>query len=184
MSDWQALWQSQSPKEPAMSLDEIRARAQRLEHVVSRRNRREYLAAAVGIAGFLRILWLGPTTMIRVGAVLTIAGGLLVVYLIRRWGTATAFPDDLALKSAIDFHRVGLERQRDLLRRVWWWYVMPFVPGLTVLQIGQAVAHPERMQRLIVIAMGMVVLMAGVYGLNRRAATKLQHRIDALNGNT
>jgi hypothetical protein len=47
--DLQALWQSQSPGDDAgsaMALDEIRQMAQRLEHKVSRRNRREYVASA------------------------------------------------------------------------------------------------------------------------------------------
>ena len=61
------------------------------------------------------------------------------------WGTARTLPSDLALTSALEFHRVQLERQRDLLRSVWWWYLLPFAPGVLVLEIGHALAQPERM---------------------------------------
>jgi hypothetical protein len=118
MSDWQRLWQSQSQREPTMSLEQIREKAQRFEGVIYRRSRREYVAGTIGIFGFLRLLWIGPTTTIRIGAALTIVGGALVLYLLRKWGSTAPLPEALALQSAIEFHRAQLERQRDLLRSV------------------------------------------------------------------
>jgi hypothetical protein len=73
-----------------------------------------------------------------------------------------------------------LERQRDLLRSVWSWYLLPFVPALLVLQIGLALAHPEKMSRIVTFGVLLVAFMAGVYELNRRAAAGVQRRIDHL----
>ncbi|HZR24657.1 MAG TPA: hypothetical protein VFA59_13770 [Vicinamibacterales bacterium] len=166
-----------------MSIEEIRTRASRLEHIVSRRNLREYIAGAIGIVGFLRLMWIGPTTTIRVGAALTIAGGVFVLYLLRKWGSANPLPEDLGLTSAVDFHRAQLERQRDLLRNVWSWYLMPFVPGLAVTQVGIAMAHPERTQRLVALGIGVCLMMVAVAAVNRYGAARIQKRIDSLPSN-
>ena len=50
--DLQALWQSQPPDGSAIALDLIRQMAEGFEHRVARRNRREYVAAAVVVAVF------------------------------------------------------------------------------------------------------------------------------------
>ena len=193
--DLQKLWQSQTPSGPAISLDEIRQKAQRFERKVARRNLREYVAAAVVVAGFGVVMWVVPvarfgvvmwvvpSATVRVGAGLLIAAAIAVAYMLHLWGTATTLPSDLALRSALEFHRAQLERQRDLLRSVWLWYLLPFAPGLLVLLIGLALAHPDRGWRIIPLSLVMIVFMAGVYELNRRAAARIQRRIDRLKEN-
>src|SRR5713226_3212172 len=56
----QALWQSQPSSERAMSIEEVREQARRLERRVARRNRREYIAAVVVVFGYGWILWRVP----------------------------------------------------------------------------------------------------------------------------
>jgi hypothetical protein len=184
--DFQALWQSQPPGKDvgsAIALGEIRQMAQRLEHKVARRNRREYIAAAIVVAVFGWSMFTAPSVTLRIGAGLSIAAAIAVVYMLHLWGTARTLPSDLALTSALEFHRVQLERQRDLLRSVWWWYLLPFAPGLIVLEIGQALAHPERMPRIIAVSVLVMVSGVGIYALNRRAAARIQRRIDRLKEN-
>jgi glucan phosphoethanolaminetransferase (alkaline phosphatase superfamily) len=184
--DLQALWQSQSPGEDAGSaipLGEIRQMAQRLEHRVSRRNRREYTAAAVVVAGFGWQMFTLPSVLLRIGAGMCIVAAIAVAYMIHRWGTARPLPSDLALTSALEFHRVQLERQRDLARSVWWWYLLPFTPGVLVLEIGHALAQPERTARIVALSVVMLLLAVGIYALNWRAAARIQRRIDRLKEN-
>ena len=90
---------------------------------------------------------------------------------------------DLGLRGSLDFHRVQLERQRDLLRSVWSWALLPFVPGFLVLQIGLALALPARTARFIVIGVLFVVLTVGLHALNRRVAARIQQRLDRLKEN-
>jgi hypothetical protein len=52
-----------------------------------------------------------------------------------------------------------------------------------VLEIGQALAQPERTSRIIVLSVVMLLLMVGVYVLNRRAAGRIERRIDRLKEN-
>ena len=180
--DLQALWQSQSRGEAVISLDEIRSRARRLERIVARRNLREYVAAAIVIPVFGLTMWVGPGT-IRIGAGLIIAATVFFVYHLHARGAAKSPPADLALRASLDFHRVQLERQRDLLRSVWSWALLPFVPGFLVLQIGLALALPARTARFIVIGVVFLVLLVGLHALNRRAAARIQQRLDRLKEN-
>jgi hypothetical protein len=181
--DLQALWQSQPPDGGGITPDEIRQMARRLEHKVARRNRREYVAAAIVVAVFGWQIFTMPSVTLRIGAGLTIAATIAVAFMLHLWGTARTLPSELALTSALEFHRVQLERQRDLLRSVWWWYLLPFVPGVLVLAIGHALAQPERTSRIIAWSVGMILLMVGGYALNRRAAARIQRRIDRLKEN-
>jgi hypothetical protein len=184
------LWQNQ-PVEPAqISLAELHEKAQKLERRVRRRNLREYAAGAIAIAGYGYYIWKFPTPIIRLGCVLVIAGVLFVVYMLHKRGHARAVPAEMAFRSSLDFYRHELERQRDLLRSVWTWYLLPFVPGLIIFGLGlflrtmkqpNAPAHA----RLIVISFSLtaafVALVFIVIGkLNQRGARKLQRKIDAL----
>ena len=178
--DLQALWQSQSPHGSVIPLDEIRQMARRLEHKVSRRNRREYVAAAIVVAGFGWQMFTLPTLLLRIGAGMSIAAAIAVAYMIHLWGTTRTLPSDLGLTSSLEFHRVELERQRDLLRSVWWWYLLPFTPGILVLEIGHALAQPERTSRIVALSVVMLLLAVGIYALNWRAAARIQRRIDRL----
>ena len=181
--DLQALWQSQSRGEDTISLDEIRSRARRLERVVARRNLREYVAAAIVIPVFGLTVWVGPSDTIRFGAGLIIAATVFVVHHLHKRGAAQSPPTDLALRASIDFHRVQLERQRDLLRSVWSWALLPLMPGFLVLQLGLALALPARTARFIVIGVSYVVLAVGLHALNRHVAARIQQRLDRLQEN-
>ena len=181
--DLQALWQSQSPDGNHVALDEIRQMAQRLEHKVARRNRREYVAAAIVVAVFGWSMFTAPSVFLRIGAGLSIAAAIAVAYMLHLWGTAATLPSDLALTSALEFHRVQLERQRDLRRSIWWWYLLPFAPGFLVVEIGQALAHPERMPRIIAVSVVVMASGVGIYVRSRRGAARIQRRIDRLKEN-
>src|SRR5207245_10474371 len=93
--DLQALWQSQTLDTRTISLEEVRAKAQRFERIMVRRNLREYVAAAIVVPSFGWIMWLGPSSLIRVGAGMGIVRTLFVVYHLRRQCPAMALPVDL-----------------------------------------------------------------------------------------
>ena len=182
--DLQTLWQSQALDQKAISLEEIRDKAKRFERTMARRNLREYVAAVVVVAGFGWIMWVESSGIIRVGAGMVIVGTIFIVYHLRMQGSASSLPADLGLKSALEFHCVELVRQRDLLRSVWLWYLLPIVPGMLVAQIGRALAHPELLSRIVLYCVVMVAGAAGIHELNRRAAARIQERIDRLKEKT
>jgi hypothetical protein len=179
----QALWQSQAQGASTISLDQLRERAQRHHRVISRRNLREYVAAALVVVWFSVMMWAWPSTMIRIGSGLSSAAALLVAGLLHRWGSVTPLPADLGLRNALEFHRLQLERQRDLLRAVWWWYLLPFVPGFLVLEIGYVQQRAGRTSGVVVLGVVAAAIMVGIHFLNRYAANRIQERIDRLKAN-
>ena len=82
----QALWQSQSSEQAAMSLEQIRERARYLERRVVRRNRREYIAAVFVVVAYGVILWRAPSAAVRIGAALTLAATAVVSKRLRVYG--------------------------------------------------------------------------------------------------
>src|SRR3954471_6768039 len=107
--DVQNLWQRQPATVSATSIEELRQRSHRLQRIVSRRNLREYVAAAIGLAGFGYMAWTAPLPLMRVAGVLTVAAMTFIVFRLHRDGAARAMPGDLELTSCVQFHRGELE---------------------------------------------------------------------------
>jgi hypothetical protein len=78
----------------------------------------------------------------------------------------------------LNFHRSELERQQTLLKRIWTWYLCPFVPGLIVLSASSMIANPYPQVLPLIFVIG---VFWGIAKLNKRAAQRLQHEIEALN---
>jgi hypothetical protein len=190
MNDPQNVWQNQPTEAFKMSAAELHLKAQKFEKRVSWRNLREYAAGAILIPLLGFGIWLYPSILMRTGHVLLIAGTLFVLWALHKRGAARTVPPGLEFCSSLEFHRKELQRQRDLLRGIWWWYLFPLVPGMFVLKLGfleQELKGPNASAHVgaIVIRFGVdivitVLFFVGIGWLNHRAANKLQLRIDAL----
>jgi hypothetical protein len=189
-NDLTGVWKNQPVERLEISLVEIRRKAQKLEKRILWRNLREYAASVLVIAAFGYYISVFHSALIRTGCGLVIAGTLFVVFALHKKGAARTIPAELALRTCVDFHRRELERQRDLLRTVWSWYLLPFVPGMIVFQIGlleRALAQPNASAHAGAIVassaipvVGGAVVFVGIAKLNHWAAGKLQREIDAL----
>jgi len=157
------------------------------------RNLREYIAGAVVVAAFAYYEWIFPGLLLRIGSALIILGTLYVMYQLHRRASAEPAPADLGSSTYLEFHHRQLVRQRDALRAVWLWYLLPFVPGIAVFLAGLAqsamnqarfAGHPLNMLQVAGFIGGsatfVVVVFVGVWLLNRWCVTKLQARIDDL----
>ena len=186
--DIKNLWQSQPAESPRIRPEDFLRKMDKFERRIFWRNMREYAAGVVVIASFGYYGWKLHGLLVRLGAGLIIAGALTVMFELHRRGSVRTAPADLGLSTCIDFHRKSLERQRDALRTVWTWYLLPFVPGLAVFEIGSAMnqwkAHPVGLGHLVtslLISGGIIAaVFFGVLRLNQWAAGKLQKRIDEL----
>jgi Flp pilus assembly protein TadB len=173
------LWQSQNVEPIQMSLEELRRKAEEFQKTIRNRNLREYVAAAVVLVAFSWFLWRFP--LLRLGCILILAGTLYVMYQLHTKGSAKVVPEALALDNCLAFHKRELERQRDLLRDVWKWYLLPFVPGLFAIVADPLLRLPPaswlRVWPFILVCAAMFYL---VWRLNKTAADKLQRQIDEL----
>jgi hypothetical protein len=187
------VWQRDSGEPPRFTPDELRRNMGKFERTIARRNLREYFAGAFVIAIFAYYTWMFPTLTLRIGCGLIIFGTIYVIYQLHRRASARPAPADLGQRSCVDFQRAELERQRDALRSVWSWYLLPFVPGMCVFLFGifqfaigitQAAGRPFHagiaVAAMALIAGCVVVVFFAVWRLNRWAANKLQTQIDEL----
>ena len=89
--------------------------------------------------------WRGrrPLPSLRAAGVVSVAAVIFIVYHLHRYGSARVMPAEMGLTNCLQFHRGELERQRDLLRSVWKWYLAPLVPGMTLVCLGSVLARPE-----------------------------------------
>jgi hypothetical protein len=178
--DPRELWQGQPTAAPPPSLEEVRRRALAFERTIHRRNLREYVAAVLVVLFFGWHAATGDEVSLRLGSTLVVAGTLFVVAHLWRKGSPAAPPAAAALTPCLDFRRAELERQRDLLRSVWWWYLLPLVPGLVVLLGGHVLEHPESGRVVGLFAAFCALLFLAVGWLNHYAARDLDREIDAM----
>jgi hypothetical protein len=186
--DMKNLWQSQPTEPPKIHPEDFRRKMDKFERRIFWRNMREYAAGVVVIVGFGYFGFKLHGLLVRVGAGLIVAGALAVMFELHRRGSVRTAPADLGLSTCIDFHRKSLERQRDALRTVWTWYLLPFVPGLAVFEIGSAInqweAHPVGLEYFVLASLVSPAIIGavffGIWRLNQWGAGKLQKRIDEL----
>jgi hypothetical protein len=171
------MWQRQKRQEEAMPLDDIRAKAERLDAKT-----RQWRAATALLFMLLLIsealqVWMQEALLERAGDSLTIAALVYVAYRFRRQRMATS-PVTLGRTNSVEFYRAELARQRDRSKDNWR-YLLPFVPGVTLAIFGRGLGARSLSQTVAVIICG-VALFLGVAWWNAHTSRKLQNEIDAL----
>jgi len=179
----QKLWQEQPVEGIKMSVDEIRRRAGRFERRIARRNRRETVACVLVSGLFVYFLIGAHDVLFRIAYGLFGAGMIWVAVQLQRKGSIRNMPLTLGASNSLQFYRTELERQRDAVRNVWPWYLAPLVPGYLVLTIAYAIAFPQPVRWIGVLAFDVfvVLLFIGIWKMNQRAARCLDRMIDELN---
>ncbi len=178
----QQLWQSQPLEGIKMSADAIRKRAGKFERRILWRNVREYLSSLVGAVLFGLFFAKTHDVLLRVAYVLFIAGLAWVVIQLHRKGSARSMPVSMGALPSLQFFRSELERQRDVVKSVWQWYLAPLVPGFVVLTVCYTLARPfpVGLASALLLDAAVTVLFLLVWKINMRAARCLQRIIDEL----
>ena len=178
-------WQASAAEAPLPALDELRSGANRFHRQIQLRNRVEYGASVLVVLCFTAYVFLLPDPIARIGAALVVLGTLLVVWQLHRRASPVDVPAVEAALPLLAHQRMQLVRQRDALRKVWLWYLLPFAPGLAVMMFGPTLARDpgallhmgwDNSVSMLVIA----AVFAGIWWLNRRAANKMQKAIDEI----
>lgn len=178
----QQIWQSQPVEVTKMSADVLRKRAGKFQRQIWWRNFREYVGALVGIVLFASFLVKTHDNLLRLAYLLFIAGMIWVVVQLLRKGSARSMPDAVGNSTCVEFLRAEMERQRDVVKNVWPWYLAPLVPGFVVYTVAYALAfrRPASWAGLALLDGIIAVVFFGVWKMNMRAARCLQRKIDEL----
>jgi len=178
-NDPRNLWQGQEVEKVILTVDEVQRRASRFERRVRNRNLREYIAGALVIVLSANQIVTRLHGWRMTPPVLIILGTIYVMFQLHRRGSARSLPGDVGLRGSIEFHRLELERQRDALRGVWHWYLLPFAPGLVATLVMAGIARGIN-ARLVGVGVMFVLIFVGVVALNNWGARKLDRKIEEL----
>ncbi len=183
-----AAWLSQPLEQIPMTALELTTAATGFERKVRRRNLLEYVAGAVvipivgGLALFGHFGWI-----MRAGFVLAILGVAFVLWQLHRQASPSRTPDSGTPESLLAFQRAELVRQRDALKRVPVWYLLPLVPSFIALDLGRwfqdhnsKLPLAEDHGRIIVGSVISALIFAIVWLLNALVAAKLDRHIDRI----
>ena len=180
------LWTSDQGEKFTMSISELTAKSNHFHARIKWRNITEYIAAALVIGVFGWIAFLVPVWSIKIGAVLIIAAALYISWKLHQIGGASNPKGLSSGQSLADHHRDALVRQRDALRSVWRWYLLPFAPGMLIFILGTTFETGSGVPLSALLAtstgsLGFVsAIFFGVHALNANAAKKLDAEITAL----
>jgi hypothetical protein len=178
MNDPRNLWQGQEVEEMKISVEELRAKAAKFQSRIHWRNAREYVAALAVIVMFGRAFWRNSHIVPRIASALIIAGAIYIVWHLWKWGAPKFLPADMGRADCLRFYRRELERQRDLLRSVWKWYIGPIIPGMALGFINSVATAPSarRWHQFVAVAVLAAFIWIIVW-MNQRAARRLDGRI-------
>lgn len=183
--DLRSLWQTMPVETVSVSMEEMRAKTNAFRKRIRRRNFIEYAATAVVVI----VLGWYATWPSRAGMMWPISNGLIIVGMLfvalnlHRRARAMAPPVAASAHSLIDFQRNELMRQRDALRTVWLWYILPVVPGIVLwfiaVGIDMTARHPERaLFALGGAAVVVTLVFTIIILLNLLGAARLQRMIE------
>ena len=173
----QRLWRGQPREEHQLSVENIRAKAERLERRVRSLNiATAALFAAVTSLEMWQISRSGEV-LERVGDSLTIAAFVYVAFRFRGNVAVQSMPAGLGLTGSVHFYRDQLARRRDLSSHPWR-FLFPFVPGVGLSLLGGALDGPPAWAAGIAAA-GVTLFLALAWWEKRRALT-IQEEIEEL----
>ena len=181
-------WQASVEIAGAPPLEEVRQGADKFYRTIRRRNLIEYVACVVVIVVFTSYIFTLPHILHKIGSALVVAAAIYSPWQLHR--RASAVSPETALGMPIHaFLRRQLVRQRDALKNILWWYILPFFPGLALVIAGNGLhaeteaAGPPIWARWLALA-GMFAVVGFIWWLNQLAARKLQKRIDEIDALT
>ncbi|HUA13727.1 MAG TPA: hypothetical protein VMG31_00410 [Verrucomicrobiae bacterium] len=180
----QKIWQDQPVEGIKMSVEEIRRRAGKFERRIRWRNIREYVASLIAavLLGYFSVTAHDLLSRITFG--LFVAAMVWIVVQLHRKGSAKRLPEGVDSLTSLRLYRAELERQREVVSSVWWWYLAPLVPGFVVYTIGYAIKIPRPVAWAGLLLLDAIIsaMFYGIWKMNMRAARCLQRMIDELNG--
>lgn len=180
----QKLWQDQPLEGVKMSAEEIRRRAGKFERRIWWRNMRETVASLFAAGVLLYFLATSHDWLSRVTFGLLSGSMVWIVVALHRKGSAKKLPEGVDTLTGVRFYRAELERQYEVVKSIWRWYLAPMVPGFLVYTIGYAIKFPRlgSLPRLALMDSIVALAFYATWRLNMRAARCLQRMIAELNG--
>jgi hypothetical protein len=169
------------PDVGTMTIDQLREEAAGYAKVLRRGAWIEIAVASVLVPLFVTFAVMARPSAARIGAGMTVAGCLFVMWRMWRSLAATtpiARDADFATTAAI--YRAQLQRHQHALRTIWLWYLLPLMIGPFLILSATALGTARRDAAAIGTAITFVVICLTIVWPARRHAHRMQDRISAL----
>lgn len=170
LDDWKDTWQAaDEPAGSALSDEEllrlVKEKSEAFDEKIRRRDRREWIAAALVFLVFFAVMLLTSSWLVRVGSLLLMGWSVSLYWTLRRARTGYASPaPDQPVAEAIRTEREKVNEQIRLLQGVLWWYILPPTVGILLFLVGNAgLSWVTLGYGAFVVALG-----GGIYYLNQR----------------
>jgi len=183
-----AVWLSQPLELTQMTATDLTTASAGFERKVRRRNLIEYVAGGGACAAFAYMgLFTRTNWITRTGDVAIILGVAFMLWQLHRRGSPSRTPTAGAVESLLAFQRNELARQRDALKAVPVWYLLPAVPGFIILGLGSMqdraarhMAFPQNLAIALTAWLIIALVLTCVWLLNAWVAARLDRAIDRI----
>jgi hypothetical protein len=189
LNELRQLWLEAPGSAPPVDPRALERAARRLRRRVWVRNLSEWSAAVVLVPLTLDGVLHGTRLGIRLGLCAIILAAIYVSTQLYRRGRLGKQPPSASTAEFLQHHLQTLRRQAELLESVWRWYLLPFVPGITLIYVDAARGALARADgaasaRIWLTMIGSWfftgLIFIGIDMLNRRAAARLRREMAAL----
>lgn len=173
--DWQQAIQPESKSE---NIDEVVTmladKTKKIDKEIKRRDALEISIAVLLIPAWIYGLVISVSTMQTLGCILALVSCCYIPYrLISARRVASKKSDNT--KAFLLQERQKLVQQKKMLESILWWYIGPIALSIVLITLGGTVTEsgwPQVPANLYWYYASLVVLMVGVFALNKRAAKK------------
>jgi hypothetical protein len=167
-------WQKTTNPDAPLSIETLPEQARQFQQMIWWRNARESAAAFLVLTFNARDVWHPASPLAGAGHLLLVIGTLCIMgFLHLRAGSRTV-PADADAQTILRFHSREIARQRDVLRAVPLWYLLPFLPGIIVIALSKWETSGPGGLLALPLVMG---FFAGVWWLNWCAARWLDGQL-------
>lgn len=172
-----------------LTIQDLRARADKLKARFGRRNLLLYVYSALNIVAGLWLVVTGRFPNMQAPMLLMVVAHLFVVWQVWRRFVPRELPAESSGQNALQFHRQEIERQHGAVARAWLWYIAPFMPAfiwelaIWLKGIDAMTAEGAAAMKVFVMVVFSAVLFWGcVWLLFSRHATRLELELQRLSG--
>ena len=130
-------WLKTTNPQAPLSVETLPEQARLFQQMIWWRNARESAAAFLVLAFNARDVWRADSPLAGAGHLLLVIGMLVIMGFLHLRAGSRALPAAADTKTMLRFHSREIARQRDVLRAVPLWYLLPFVPGMTVVALSK-----------------------------------------------
>ena len=174
-----AAWQSQPSELEESGRENVKRRIEQMEKRMRRTRIDVLIVLVLSSVMIVTLAAIFRNALLSLGAAVSLAGLALLTYEVIRHSRRAPVAANGAVAS-VDFHRALLEHRLEFHRKRLWLRVFALAPGGALFFLGLATARPDLAPWIYLELATLVIALALVVPMNRKAAARLELQISEL----